>query len=84
MLTDISRAQTMALTAVDAGYKKTTPFFISYMENAKELREAGCYWVLAMVHFAADDRDLAVQFASQSLELNAGNLYAELIVEEIW
>ena len=77
------RAQESAQTAVDPGYKKTTPFFISYMEDARALRLAGCRWQLAMAHFAAGDQEEAAKLAALSLEGEPTNLYAGLMIESL-
>ncbi len=73
------RAQNAAEAAIDAGYKKTTPFFISYMEDAKRLRKAGADWQRAMAYFACGDAAAASELARKSLENDPANLYATLI-----
>lgn len=73
-------AQERATSAIDPGYRKTTPFFISYMEDAKRIRQAGIDWQLAMAHFAAGDRAAAVAFAQRALQNDPANLYATLLL----
>ncbi|MDD3334938.1 MAG: DUF5107 domain-containing protein [Eubacteriales bacterium] len=73
------RAQEKAAAAVDPGYRKTTPFFISYMEDAKRLRAAGVCWQRAMVDFAAGDAKTAAALAQQALQDDPTNLYATLL-----
>lgn len=46
MLSAHLHKQQNAAFARDAGYYKTTPFFISYMEDAQTLRRAGCDWAV--------------------------------------
>ena len=75
------RKQQKAATARDAGYYKTTPFFISFMENPKVLRKAGCDWQTAMAHFATGNKQLAAAFAASSLKGEPANLYAGLIAQ---
>ncbi len=75
------RAQQAAAAARDAGYYKTTPFFISYMEDAKTLRSAACAWQTAMAHFAAGDLQKAAAFAREAIAKEPGYLYAYLIAE---
>lgn len=73
------RAQDASACAIDPGYRKTTPFFISYMEDAKRVRKAACDWQRAMAHFAAGNTGGASKLASQALENDPANLYATLL-----
>lgn len=75
------RSQQKAVHAKDAGYYKTTPFFISYMENVVQLRRAGCAWQSAMAFWAADDMERAKEYAVRSLEGEPANLYAALLAK---
>ncbi|HHU03230.1 MAG TPA: DUF5107 domain-containing protein [Christensenellaceae bacterium] len=72
------RAQESAATAIDPGYGKTTPFFISYMEDTKKLRTARVDWQCAMAYFAAGDTQTATKLAQKSLQNDPTNLYATL------
>ncbi len=81
MIAEHLRKQQKAASARDAGYYKTTPFFISFMEDAKTLRKAGVNWQSAMAYFAAGDRQTAAQLAQKSLDGEPANLYAGLIVK---
>ena len=81
MVAEHLRKQQKAATVRDAGYYKTTPFFISFMENPKTLRAAGCCWQTAMAHFAAGDKKLAAEYAAESLKGEPANLYAGLIAQ---
>lgn len=75
------RAQQEAAGARDAGYYRTTPFFISYMEDARTLRGAACAWQMAMAHFAAGDTDKAAALAREAIAGEPSYLYARLIAE---
>jgi tetratricopeptide (TPR) repeat protein len=66
----------------DAGYFKSTPFFISYQEPAQVLRKAACDWQLAMVCFAAGELSKARELAAASLKGEPTNLYARLLLHE--
>ncbi len=66
----------------DAGYFKTTPFFISYQETAAVLRGAYCDWQLAMARWAAGDQADATRLAAASLRGEPTNLYARLLHKE--
>ena len=81
MVAEHLRKQQKAAIARDAGYYKTTPFFISFIENPKTLRAAGCSWQTAMAHFAAGDKKLAAEYAAESLKGEPANLYAGLIAQ---
>ena len=63
----------------DAGYFRTTPFFISYMEDPAAQRAAACLWQEAMARFALGERDKAAELAEKSLEKDPLNLYAVLM-----
>jgi tetratricopeptide (TPR) repeat protein len=77
------RRQEQALNARDAGYFKTTPFFISYMEPAAQQRQAACNWQIAMAHWASGDCAAAASFARRSLEAEPANLYATLLTQKL-
>jgi tetratricopeptide (TPR) repeat protein len=67
----------------DAGYYKTTPFFISYMEDADQQRQAAVTWQLAVIHWAAGDNESAKNLAQRSLMGEPTNLYARLLAEGV-
>ena len=79
MLAEHVRRQEHAAIARDAGYYKTTPFFISYMEPAETLRRAGCDWQTAMACWASGDVTHAAVLAKAALAGEPANLYATLI-----
>lgn len=63
----------------DAGYFKTTPFFISFMEPAAMLRDASCDWQIAMGYWAMGETAQAARHAARSLEGEPFTLYARII-----
>ena len=75
--------QEQAASARDAGYYKTTPFFISYMEPAEKLRRAGCDWQKAMACWASGDAVRAAELAKAALAGEPANLYATLIADGV-
>jgi tetratricopeptide (TPR) repeat protein len=79
LLAEHVQSNEQAATARDAGYYKTTPFFISYMEKAEKLRRAGYNWQMAMSCWASGDIDRAATFAEKSLKDEPANLYATII-----
>ncbi len=83
LLAEHLRKQQNAATARDAGYYKTTPFFISFMEDAATLRAASCEWQKAMICFAADDTTGAQAHAEASLQGEPSNLYAYLLANNL-
>ena len=68
---------------VGAGYAKSTPFFISYMENPQSLRTASSDWQTAMIYWAGGDKAQAAAYAEKSLRGEAGNLYARLLTMKL-
>ncbi len=74
------RAQDLASARRDPGWRKTTPFFISYMEDPAALHQAICDWQRAMAFLAAGDPARAAAFASRALSNDPVNLYATLLV----
>ena len=77
------RAQDAADEDIDPGYRRTTPFFISYMEDARALRRAGTDWQRAMARFAAGDLPAAAALAASSLRNDPANLYASLVCRSV-
>ena len=77
------RQQEQAAVARDAGYYKTTPFFISYMEPAEKLRRASCDWQKAMACWASGDTARAAELARDALAGEPANLYATLIADGV-
>ena len=73
------RRQEAAARAIDAGYYRTTPFFISYMDDPKQMRQAACLWQTAMAHYAAGDEKKAAENARRALELDPTRLPATLL-----
>ena len=65
----------------DAGFFKTTPFFISFLEPARTLRLASCDWQLAMAYWALGENARAVQHARAALAGEPFTLYARLLID---
>lgn len=65
----------------DAGYFKTTPFFISFMEPAKMLRDASCDWQIAVGYWAMGENEKAVKHARAALAGEPFTLYARLLID---
>ncbi len=76
------RRQDIAETRVDAGYYRTTPFFICYMEDPAAQRRAAVLWQRAMADFAAG-APTAPALAQEALALDPANLYAGLLAQGI-
>ena len=67
----------------DAGFFKTTPFFISFVEPAKKLRAASCAWQMAVANWALGQPDKAKQLTQQALDGEPFTLYAYLLADEL-
>ncbi len=70
-----------ALNVRDAGWFKTTPFFISYMEEPRKLRSASCHWQMAMGYWAGGNAGQAAAHAGEALAGEPFTLYAPLLAE---
>ncbi|MBQ4638508.1 MAG: DUF5107 domain-containing protein [Clostridia bacterium] len=79
MLKEHISIYTQAKQRRDAGFNKTTPFFISFVEPAKKLRDAACDYQLAFAYFAMGDTKTAKAFAESSLSGEPSGLMAYLI-----
>lgn len=64
----------------DAGFFKTTPFFISFMEPAKMLRDASCDWQIAVGYWAMGENEKALKHARAALAGEPFTLYARLLI----
>ena len=67
----------------DAGFFKTTPFFISFVEPAKKLRTGSCAWQQAVAFWAMGQREAAKQMTQMALEAEPFTLYAYLLADEL-
>ena len=65
----------------DAGFFKTTPFFISFMEPAHTLRSAFCDWQLAVAYWAMGENSKAVFYAKAALAGDPFTLYARMLID---
>ncbi len=79
MLAAHRRRWAQAEQITDPGSFKTTPFFISYMEDAAAQRRAACRWQQAMTAFAAGDTAEAERLAGEAAALDPTHLYAGLM-----
>ena len=59
---------------------RSTPFFISYMEDPSAVRRGAVSWQLAMAQLASGDREGAARLAARALSDDPVNLYATLLV----
>lgn len=66
---------TKSLAAVDAGYFATTPFFISYCDDAKAIRTAFFSYLLGFVRKFANETDTAKNLFNTSTALEPYNLW---------
>ena len=82
MLREHITQYTRARERRDAGYYKTTPFFISFQEPAVKLRDASCDWQLAMAHWAQGDQPRAAAYAAAARAGEPFTLYAGVLLTE--
>lgn len=69
------------INKADAGYFGTTPFFISYCDNAKQARQAYYSYLLGFVYrFMKNPKESALMFNTAS-ELDKSNLWYQLEAE---
>ena len=79
MLREHIALHTQARNRRDAGYYKTTPFFISFMEPAAKLRAAASDWQLAVAYWAMGDQARATQYAAAAQAGEPFTLYAGIL-----
>jgi tetratricopeptide (TPR) repeat protein len=61
---------------IDNGFFGTTPFFISFTDNPKQLRRAQHCYLNALIADFTGDKEKAQAYISESLALNSENLPA--------
>ena len=61
---------------VDNGFFTTTPFFISFTDDSKQLRRAAHCYLNALICDFSDEKEKAQEYISESLALNSENLPA--------
>lgn len=67
-----------SMNKTDAGFFGTTPFFISYCDNAKEMREAYYSNLLGFAYRFMDDAELSKKMFKKASVLDKINLWYEL------
>ncbi len=81
VLKEYEAEKRQAALQVDAGYMKSTPFFLCYMEDAPTQRKASMDSLLAMACFAREDFAEAAAWAEKAWEADKTSLYTWLILE---
>lgn len=69
------RNWTRELKRTDSGFFRTTPFFISFVQSASELREAQYDYLLALVSLYEGEKRRAAELFERSSRLNADHLF---------
>lgn len=76
LMTHYKREWSAQLDRVDNGYFATTPFFISFVEDASRLRRAYYLYLCALVERFDGHEDSARAMLAESYALNSDNLFA--------
>ena len=63
------------LKRTDSGFFRTTPFFISFVQSAAELREAQYDYLLALVSLYEGEKERAAELFARACRLNADHLF---------
>lgn len=83
LLRKILTQWTQALTQSSAGFFKSTPFFISYIDQPNRARTAHYRYLTGLTRLALNDKDGALADLQLSTDADPGNLYAWLELEEL-
>ena len=81
LMTEYKRKWSAELDRVDDGYFATTPFFISFMDDAAKLRRAQYLYLTGLVDLY-DGRPEAREKLSESYALNNENLFCGLYAQD--
>ena len=65
------------LKRTDSGFFRTTPFFISFMQSAAELREAQYDYLLGLVSLYEGEKRRAADLFERACRLNADHLFCQ-------
>ena len=71
------RSWTRELKRTDSGFFRTTPFFISFVQSAAELREAQYDYLLGLVSLYEGDGERAAKLFEKSCRINADHLFCQ-------
>ena len=74
---------TEALDRTDAGFFKTTPFFISYIDSSQSARTAHFRYLTGLARAALGDRTNAIEDLRLSVQCDPSRLYPGLEFEEL-
>ena len=64
------------LSEKDYGYFQLTPFFLSLLEEPKDVRTQHYSYLLGLAYAALDEKQTAVKYFDKVLEINSGHLMA--------
>ena len=77
------RNWTREIKRKDSGFFKTTPFFISFVQSAADLREAQYDYLLGLVCLYEGEKEQAVELFSKACRLNADHLFCQYFRDEL-
>ena len=71
------------LSDKDYGYFQLTPFFLSLLEEPKDVRTQHYSYLLGLAYAALDEKQTALTHFDKVLEINSGHLMATLESKKI-
>ena len=77
LMGEARRSWTRELKRTDSGFFRTTPFFISFVQSAAELREAQYDYLLGLVSLYEGDGERAAKLFEKSCRINADHLFCQ-------
>ena len=77
LMGEARRSWTRELKRTDSGFFSTTPFFISFVQSAAELREAQYDYLLGLVSLYEGDGERAAKLFEKSCRINADHLFCQ-------
>ena len=77
------RNWTREIKRKDSGFFKTTPFFISFVQSAADLREAQYGYLLGLVSLYEGEKDRAAEWFQRACSLNTDHLFCQYYRDEL-
>lgn len=78
MLKNCIKDWELKLTEKDYGYFQITPFFLSLLEEPKDVRTQHYSYLLGLAYAALKEKNNAIRYFDKVLEINSGHLMAAL------
>ena len=74
LINDYLREWNLAIKAEDAGFFGTTPFFMSFCDDAKTAREGYYSYMLGFIHRYIGNEKLSQEYFDRAVECDPSNL----------